>query len=618
MRRHDYVSAYVDDLPAVIDVDAIRTGGVRLGVDPLGGASLAYWAAIADRHGLDLTIVNDAIDPTFAFVPVDWDGRIRMDCSSPYAMARLTDLRDDFDVAFANDPDADRHGIVTPRAGLLNPNHHLAACIAYLFGGNRDWPSGVGVGKTLVSSSIIDRVTADLGARSSRCPSGSSGSSTGCSDGSLGFGGEESAGRFVPAPGRLGLDDRQGRADPLPGRGGDDRTRRRRPGRGLPRARRAAWRPGLPAGRRRGHAGGEGRARAAVRRAGRCRMSLPASRSSTSQTAAPGNGAPIGRPQGDRGKRWFAARPSGTEDVYKVYAESFLGQEHLERILAEAERIVQGALAGGASAQGPIVSRMAEISIGLVLGGYRIEGVAGEGGMGRVYRADADRPQPAGGAQGDHAGAGRTRRTSGPASRARRSWRPRSTTPTSIPVYEAGEADGRLFIAMRWVDGTDLRSVILREGRLDPARAVEIVEQVAAALDAAHRGGLVHRDVKPANVMLTSTHGREHVYLTDFGLTKRAESVDRPDAHGRLRGHPRLHAARSRFKGQRPDARTDVYALGCLLFQALTGTSPLRPGHRGREDVRASPRSTAERAGGGARHAGGLRCPDRQGAREAA
>ena len=216
---------------------------------------------------------------------------------------------------------------------------------------------------------------------------------------------------------------------------------------------------------------------------------------------------------------------------------------------------------------------MAEISIGSVLAGYRIEGVAGEGGMGRVYRATQIGAQPPGGAQADHAGAGHEADFRARFS-ASRSWRRRSTTPTSIPVYEAGEADGRLFIAMRWVEGTDLRSVILREGRLDPARAVAIVEQVAAALDAAHSGGLVHRDVKPANVMLTSTHGQEHVYLTDFGLTKRAESAAGADADGRLRRDPGLHAARSRSRASDADARTDVYALGCLLFHALTGRPP--------------------------------------------
>ena len=184
-RRHDYVSAYVDDLDAVIDLDVIRDAGLRLGVDPLGGSSLAFWTAIAERHRLDLTIVNDAIDPTFRFVPVDWDGRIRMDCSSPYAMSRLTELRDQFDIAFGNDPDADRHGIVTRSEGLLNPNHHIAACVAYLFG-DRDWSPSVGVGKTVVTSSIVDRVAASSVGASSRSRSASSGSPTGCSRGSSG------------------------------------------------------------------------------------------------------------------------------------------------------------------------------------------------------------------------------------------------------------------------------------------------------------------------------------------------------------------------------------------------------------------------------------------------
>src|SRR3954468_2452676 len=194
VQRRDYVSAYVDDLPAVIDLEAIRGAGLRLGVDPLGGASLAYWAAIRDRHGLDLTIVDDTLDPRFAMVPLDHDGKIRMDCSSPYAMARLREIADRFDVAFANDPDADRHGIVTPGVGLLNPNHHLSACVAYLFGGHREWGDGTGVGKTLVSSSIIDRVAADLGRRLVEVPVGFKWFVAGLLNGELGFGGEESAG----------------------------------------------------------------------------------------------------------------------------------------------------------------------------------------------------------------------------------------------------------------------------------------------------------------------------------------------------------------------------------------------------------------------------------------
>ncbi|HKH17271.1 MAG TPA: phosphoglucomutase, partial [Solirubrobacteraceae bacterium] len=192
--RRDYVSSYVDELGSVIDLDAIRRAGIRLGVDPLGGASVAYWQAIGERHGLELEIVNDQVDPTFRFVPLDHDGKIRMDCSSPHVMARLRELADRFDVACANDPDADRHGIVTPSAGLLNPNHHLAACIAYLFGGHRDWGEDVGIGKTLVSSSIIDRVAADLGRRLVEVPVGFKWFVDGLLDGTLGFGGEESAG----------------------------------------------------------------------------------------------------------------------------------------------------------------------------------------------------------------------------------------------------------------------------------------------------------------------------------------------------------------------------------------------------------------------------------------
>src|SRR5919197_1389174 len=194
VRRRDYIAAYVDDLPAVVDLEAVRASGLRLGVDPLGGASVAYWERIGERHRLDLDVVNAGIDPTFRFVPVDHDGKIRMDCSSPYAMTRLRELKDRYDVAFANDPDADRHGIVTPRAGLLNPNHHLAACIAYLFGGAREWPGGVGVGKTMVSSAIIDRVVGDLGRRLVEVPVGFKWFVGGLLDGSLGFGGEESAG----------------------------------------------------------------------------------------------------------------------------------------------------------------------------------------------------------------------------------------------------------------------------------------------------------------------------------------------------------------------------------------------------------------------------------------
>ncbi len=345
VHRHDYVSFYVDDLPAVVDLDAIRDSGVRLGVDPLGGASIAYWEAVAERHRLDLTIVNDALDPTFAFVPVDWDGKIRMDCSSPYAMARLRDLKDRFDVAFANDPDADRHGIVTPGAGLLNPNHHLAACIAYLFGGNRDWSPTVGVGKTLVSSGIIDRVAADLDRPLVEVPVGFKWFVDGLTEGSLGFGGEESAGAsFLRRDGSVWTTDKDGLipcllAAEMTARGGAD------PGevyRGL------AERLGDPAYRRVDVAAGPGEKQVLQ---GLSPEQVKADRLAGEPivdvlTAAPGNGAAIGGVKVVAEQAWFAARPSGTEDVYKVYAESFLGPEHLERTLAEAEGIVHDALEG--------------------------------------------------------------------------------------------------------------------------------------------------------------------------------------------------------------------------------------------------------------------------------
>jgi phosphoglucomutase len=345
VHRHDYVSSYVDDLPAVIDLDAIRGSGVRLAVDPLGGASLAYWEAIAERHRLDLTTVNDELDPSFAFVPPDWDGKIRMDCSSPYAMARLQDLKDRYDVAFANDPDADRHGVVTPGAGLLNPNHHLAACIAYLFGGNRDWAPSVGVGKTLVSSAIIDRVAGDLNRPLVEVPVGFKWFVSGLTDGSLGFGGEESAGAsFLRRDGSVWTTDKDGLipcllAAEMTARLGAD------PGKVYGRL---TERLGEPAYRRVDVTAGPREKQLlkklspdevkADRLAGRPIIEV--------LTAAPGSGAAIGGLKVIADEAWFAARPSGTEDVYKIYAESFLGPEHLERTLAEAEAIVQDALGG--------------------------------------------------------------------------------------------------------------------------------------------------------------------------------------------------------------------------------------------------------------------------------
>jgi phosphoglucomutase len=345
-QRRDYVSAYVEDLPAVIDLDAIRSAGVRIGVDPLGGASLAYWQAIAERHQPDLEIVNDQIDPTFRFVPLDWDGKTRMDCSSPYAMSGLIELRDRFDVAVANDPDADRHGIVTPTAGLMNPNHHLAVCIAYLFGLAREWGDDVGIGKTLVSSSIIDRVAADLDRRLVEVPVGFKWFVGGLLDGSLGFGGEESAGAsFLRRDGGPWSTDKDGLipcllAAEMTAAGAEPGSRYRS----------LASRFGDAAYKRVDvAASAEDKAILSKLSPEQVKAGELAGEPITAiLTKAPGNDAPIGGLKVVTESGWFAARPSGTEAVYKVYAESLRGEENLERILAEAEGVVRDAL-GGAS-----------------------------------------------------------------------------------------------------------------------------------------------------------------------------------------------------------------------------------------------------------------------------
>jgi phosphoglucomutase len=342
VRRHDYLSAYVGDLPAVVDLDAIRAGGLRLGVDPLGGASVAYWAAIAERHRLDLTIVDDTIDPTFRFLPPDHDGRIRMDCSSPYAMAKLTTLKDDFDVAFGNDADADRHGIVTRGSGLLNPNHHLAACASYLFGGHRDWPPGPGVGKTVVTSVMVDRVAEDLGRRLVEVPVGFKWFVDGLLDGSLGFCGEESAGAsFLRRDASPWTTDKDGLiacllAAEMTARTGSD------PGelyRGL------ADRFG-PTAYRREDIPVTPEEKAALGRLSSGRLparSLAGEPILRVLTTAPGNGAPIGGVKVVAEHGWFAVRPSGTEAIAKIYAESLRGPEHLERILGDARSLLAGA-----------------------------------------------------------------------------------------------------------------------------------------------------------------------------------------------------------------------------------------------------------------------------------
>jgi phosphoglucomutase len=342
-RRHDYRSAYVGELPAVVDLEAIAGAGIRLGVDPLGGASVAYWQAIADRYRLDLEIVNDRVDPTFSFMPLDHDGRIRMDCSSPDAMAGLISLKDRFDVAFANDPDADRHGIVTRDAGLLNPNHYLAVAIAYLLGGaRREWTAGAGVGKTMVSSSIIDRVVAGLGRRLEEVPVGFKWFVAGLLDGTLAFGGEESAGAsFLRRDGAPWSTDKDGPimcllaaemtvvAGKDPGQLYAELTERY----GAPVYRRIDA-PATP--EQKLVLGGLSPDDVTA-------DELAGDPITHVLTAAP-SGAPLGGVKVVTESGWFAARPSGTEDVYKLYAESFDGEQHLDRIIEEAQKLIDAAL----------------------------------------------------------------------------------------------------------------------------------------------------------------------------------------------------------------------------------------------------------------------------------
>ena len=347
-RPHDFLGTYVDDLRDVIDMEAIATSGLRIGVDPMGGASVAYWGAIRDRYGLDLTVTNETVDPQFGFMTLDWDGKIRMDPSSPYAMARLVGLRDRFDIALGNDADADRHGVVTPSAGLLNPNHFLSGAIAYLFGGARDWGSEVGVGKTLVSSSMIDRVVADLGRRLVEVPVGFKWFVDGLVDGSIGFGGEESAGAsFLRRSGSVWTTDKDGIiADLLaceltarlghdPGVAYGELTQRF----GAPAYRRIDA-PATPA------------QKAALGRLDATDVTakeLAGDPITAVLTRAPGNDAPIGGLKVVTEYGWFAARPSGTENVAKVYAESFRGDDHLARLLEEAQALVASVTAGIAS-----------------------------------------------------------------------------------------------------------------------------------------------------------------------------------------------------------------------------------------------------------------------------
>jgi len=343
VQRFDFVSDYVDDLPLALDMDAIRRADLRLGVDPLGGASLPYWRAIQQRFGLNLEIVNGRLDPTFSFMTLDHDGRIRMDCSSPDAMGGLVGLKDRFDVAFANDPDADRHGVVTNSAGLLNPNHYLSAAIDYLFRNRSGWPRSAAVGKTLVSSGMIDRVAKGLGRDLIEVPVGFKWFVQGLLQGSLGFGGEESAGAsFLDLRGRAWSTDKDGILLALLAA---EMTARQRSDPGMSYSG-LTQRFGAPVYRRL-DAPASAEQRDALKRLSPDQVparELAGEPVLQVLTRAPGNDAPIGGLKVVTENGWFAARPSGTESIYKIYAESFRGEEHLNEIIAEAQTVVSRAL----------------------------------------------------------------------------------------------------------------------------------------------------------------------------------------------------------------------------------------------------------------------------------
>ena len=339
---HDYISPYVYDLKNVLRMDAIAASGLKIGVDPMGGAGLPFWEPIADRYGLNLEVVNTSVDPTFRFMTVDKDGQIRMDCSSPYAMASLIDLKDRYDIAFGNDPDADRHGIVTPSAGLMNPNHYLAVAVWYLFQNREEWPQTAAVGKTLVSSSMIDRVAAHLGRRLAEMPVGFKWFVDALVDGSFGFGGEESAGAsFLRLDGTVWTTDKDGiimnllaaEITATTGRDPAETYQSLTEMFGEP----VYQRSDAPATRRQ---------KAALKELSSEMItadSLAGEEILACLTRAPGNNAPIGGLKVITESGWFAARPSGTEDIYKVYAESFRGEDHLRQLQAEAQSIVSAA-----------------------------------------------------------------------------------------------------------------------------------------------------------------------------------------------------------------------------------------------------------------------------------
>ena len=337
--RHDYLSAYVNDLAAVVDMDAIRDARLNLCADPLGGAGVAYWARIAERYGLRLTIQNDHVDPTFRFMSVDWDGKIRMDCSSPYAMAGLIALKDKYDLAFACDTDHDRHGIVTRSAGLMKPNDYLSTAISYLFAHRPGWRQDAGIGKTLVSSSMIDRVVTHLGRRLVEVPVGFKWFVDGLLDGSLGFGGEESAGAsFLRRDGTVWTTDKDGIIMGLLAAEMMARTRKD-PGE-IYQALTEQF--GAPVYQRiDAPASPEQKALLAKLSPDQVTThKLAGDPIQSMLTTAPGNGAALGGLKVSTARGWFAARPSGTEDVYKLYAESFVGEDHLRAIQHEAQELL--------------------------------------------------------------------------------------------------------------------------------------------------------------------------------------------------------------------------------------------------------------------------------------
>ncbi|MGD8466623.1 MAG: phosphoglucomutase (alpha-D-glucose-1,6-bisphosphate-dependent) [Anaerolineae bacterium] len=340
--QHDYIAPYVADLGNVVDLEAIAAAEIQIGVDPMGGSGIDYWDRIAEKYGLDIEVVNRVVDPTFSFMTVDKDGKIRMDCSSPYAMAGLIQLKDRFDIAFGNDPDYDRHGIVTRSAGLMNPNHYLATAIWYLFQNRPGWPAQAAVGKTLVSSSMIDRVAVHLGRRLAEVPVGFKWFVPGLLDGSYGFGGEESAGAsFLRRQGTVWTTDKDGiilnlLAAEIAAVTGHD------PGQHYQALEERFGRPHYV----RLDAPANPAQKAVLRRLSPEAVTarqLAGEPIQSKLTHAPANGAAIGGLKVVTENGWFAARPSGTEEIYKIYAESFRGQEHLERITSEAQAIVQGA-----------------------------------------------------------------------------------------------------------------------------------------------------------------------------------------------------------------------------------------------------------------------------------